>query len=244
MNLQMATQAVLRNLRENGLRTTLRKATGVFAKATPEPLDDFDIKNGTDTSGLVPLWKLSIAAKNVRFCKGYRPIEPWELETAVKALDEDITSFTFVDLGCGKGRPLLIAGRLGFRRVIGVEFAAELAAIARRNIQKMGLTNASVVHGDATEFAFPEGDLVVFLFNPFGPELMAKVAANLELRRHGKLYVIYVKPYFGHIFDASRGIKRLGTTAARVMPTIIWKLAPDQGQAPQICPSQFTEDPS
>jgi SAM-dependent methyltransferase len=241
MNLQMATQAVWRNLRENGLRTTLRKATEVFAKPAPEPLDDFDVKNGTDTSGLVPLWKLSIASKNVRFCKGYLPTEQWELEAAVKTLDEDITSFTFVDLGCGKGRAVLIAARLGFRRAIGVEFAAELADIARKNIQIMGLTNASIVHGDATEFAFPEGDLVVFLFNPFGPEVMTKVAANLEQRRQGKLYVIYAKPYFAHLFDASRAIKRLGTATARVIPTIIWKLAPDQCQAPQISPSQFTE---
>ena len=241
MNLQMATQAVLRNLRENGLRTTLRKATEVFVKPASEPFDDFDVKNGTDTSGFVPLWKLSIASKNVRFCKGYRPTEQWELEAAVKTLDEDITSFTFVDLGCGKGRAVLIAARLGFRRAIGVEFAAELADIARKNIQNMGLANASIVHGDATEFAFPEGDLVVFLFNPFGPELMAKVAANLERRRQGKLYVIYARPCFAHLFDASRAIKRLGTAAARVIPTIIWKLAPDQCQAPQISPSQFTE---
>ena len=49
MNIEMAAQAVLRNLRENGLRTTLRKATQVFQKAPPEPLDDFDLKNGTDT---------------------------------------------------------------------------------------------------------------------------------------------------------------------------------------------------
>src|SRR5437763_11062946 len=40
----------------------------------------------------------------------------------------------FVDFGSGKGRVVYQAGRLPFRRVIGVEVSEELNRIARRNL--------------------------------------------------------------------------------------------------------------
>jgi SAM-dependent methyltransferase len=42
---------------------------------------------------------------------------------------------TFVDLGSGKGKALLIAGMLAYRRVVGVEIDSELAGEARRNVE-------------------------------------------------------------------------------------------------------------
>src|SRR5271167_1667373 len=42
-------------------------------------------------------------------------------------------SDVFVDLGSGKGKTLLIAGRLPYRRVVGVEIDKELSQCARRN---------------------------------------------------------------------------------------------------------------
>jgi hypothetical protein len=126
-----------------------------------------------------------------------------------------------------------------------VEFAAELAAAARNNIQKMALTNASIVEGDATEFSLPSGDLVVFLFNPFGKELVAKVAVNLVQPRQGKLYVIYVNPHCADIFDASLVLKRVGTSEAREFPTVVWKLVPNGCETrARVGPRQFTPDPS
>ena len=46
----------------------------------------------------------------------------------------DASRFTFVDLGCGKGKPLMVAASYGFRRLVGVDISAECIAIARRNI--------------------------------------------------------------------------------------------------------------
>src|SRR5689334_21283292 len=42
----------------------------------------------------------------------------------------------FVDLGAGKGRALLMAGRLPYRRVVGIELDPELAQCARRNVEQ------------------------------------------------------------------------------------------------------------
>ena len=39
-----------------------------------------------------------------------------------------------MDLGCGKGRVLMLAVEYGFARVTGVDYSASLCEIARRNL--------------------------------------------------------------------------------------------------------------
>lgn len=233
MNLELITSAVSKSLRERGLWGTLRRATEHLKQT--QAADDFDIRNGTDTSGIVPLWKLSISSPNARFGGRYHASEEWELAGALKVLNEDLSSFTFVDLGCGKGRSLLIAARMGFRRVIGVEFAAELAATARKNIQMMRVSNAIVIDADAAEFSLPQGKVVAFLFNPFRNAVVQKVVANVEQPRAGKLYVVYSNPICAEVLDASQALQRVGSAPARWLPTIIWKRADDLVVGQQPC---------
>jgi SAM-dependent methyltransferase len=234
VNFTLVKAVVSKSLQDRGVWGTLRRTTEYLMKR--RCVDEFDVKNGTDTSGIEPLWRFSISSPNAKFGGRYHASEEWELAGALKVLDEDLSSFTFVDLGCGKGRSLLIAARKGFRRVIGVEFAAELAATARRNIQIVGMTNASVIDADAAEFALPGGDLVVFLFNPFRSAVVRKVVSNLAEPRIGKLYAIYSNPVCAEAFDDCKALRRAGSAAARWLPTIIWKLTQDVGagtQAPQ-----------
>ena len=117
----------------------------------------------------------------------------------------------FVDVGCGKGKTLMVAARLGFRSVVGVEFAPELAAIAAANIRKVGIGNAAVVEGDAAAFTFPDDPLVVYFYNPFSREVMQQVIANLARSRAPRVYVVYKNPtYADVVLDASGFLERLG----------------------------------
>ncbi|HZB93312.1 MAG TPA: class I SAM-dependent methyltransferase [Stellaceae bacterium] len=201
------------SLRHDGVYATLRKA---FVHMTYGPAEDdgFDRQYGTDTGGLVPLWKVSVRSANARYGLPYRATTEAELTRALGGLGENLARFTFVDLGCGKGRTLLIASRFGFRSVIGVEFAAELAAIARANLAKRGLPEVTVIEGDAADYAFPEAPLVVYLYHPFAGEVMGKVMATLE--RHVRrwpllpLYVVYKNPLHGGLFDQSASFAYLG----------------------------------
>lgn len=221
MNISLAAEAVARSLRQHGVGGTLRR---VIRYALGErQRDEFDVKNGTDTSGIEPLWKFRIDSPRARLGGRYHPTEEWELLGALKLLNEDLRSFIFVDLGCGKGRALIIAARLGFRQVIGVEFVGELAAAARRNLQIAGIANAVVLDGDAAEYSFCDGDLIVYLFNPFEEEVVRAVVANLNRPRSGKLYVIYANPRCASPFDASRVLERTGSAPARWLPTIVWR---------------------
>jgi len=104
----------------------------------------------------------------------------WVLDWVQDALPGSKADWTFLDLGCGKGRALRSALDHGFGKVIGVEFAAELAATARAVVATHPrAVHATVHHADAATFPLPGGPLVVFLFNPFGPPVIDVVAARI-----------------------------------------------------------------
>jgi SAM-dependent methyltransferase len=163
-----------------------------------------------------------VTSPNAIFGRRYDPTTEEELHKPIRVLGEDTSSFTFIDLGCGKGRALLIASRLCFKQIIGVEFAHELVQIAKANLAKMHIYNATVIHTDAAEFSFPEGDLVVYLFNPFTEQVMLKVVANLRNCQAKKLYVIYTNPVCAEVFDSSGFLSRFGSPISGRYPQIIW----------------------
>jgi SAM-dependent methyltransferase len=97
---------------------------------------------------------------------------------------------TFVDLGCGKGRVLLLAAEHGFRKVVGVEFSPELCRIARSNIatyrrRRDSPTSFEIQESDVTQFSMRDDEAFFFLFNPFDVVVMNAVLDRLEasLRR-------------------------------------------------------------
>jgi hypothetical protein len=90
-----------------------------------------------------------------------------------------------VDLGAGKGRALLLASLSPFRRIVGVEFSPELAAVAARNIDRFHspaqrCRALTVECADATTYAYPDEPLLVYVYNPFGEDLMDQVFTNLD----------------------------------------------------------------
>jgi SAM-dependent methyltransferase len=200
LNLPLAAYKAIRTYREHGFRQVLRAVTSAFAPHLP---DAFDVRRGTETSRVEPLWRLNIHSDNVREGARYQAVGEAELAGAIAWLGEDPHAFTFVDLGCGKGRALIIAAELGFERVFGIEFAAQLISVAQQNLEKLALMNiVRVVHGNAADFRFPPDDLVVFLYNPFGASVMEKVVANLP-RSAAKLRIIYKHPLCAASFDAA-----------------------------------------
>jgi SAM-dependent methyltransferase len=223
LNTRLLLAKTLQKLREAGLRNTLR--LGFKSLTRNRTVDDFDLKHGTDTSGDDSLWKFKIDSPSARFGRKYQPTGEEELAEAVRFLGVNPTDLTFVDLGCGKGRTLLVAASLGFRQVIGVEFTRELAEIAGKNLEKMGIANGSIVQGDAGEYRFPDGNLVVYLYNPFSEEVMRKVVPNLRECASRKLYVIYKAPECMALFDSGGFLTRLGSPPGRDYIQT-WKVTP------------------
>jgi SAM-dependent methyltransferase len=140
----------------------------------------------------------------------YMPTEEGLLEAAVAFAGIEPTRFSFVDLGCGKGRPLILAAQLRFRRLIGVEIVPALANIARANLAQLGVA-AEVHTGDAARFVFPPEPVVLFLFNPFKAAAIGAVIEALRAARSPELVVIYHAPEHGELLDASGFLTRLGS---------------------------------
>lgn len=153
-----------------------------------EPRTDtsFDDRHGTDTAGSVEPEQLGIVDPTRReaailYLPSPTRVTSWMLDN----VDVDPTGFTFVDLGCGKGRVLLIAAERPFRRIIGVEISAELAAIAQANLDRYRPASARVsaieiANDDVTTFELPQSDVLIHLYHPFQPEITAIVLRRLE----------------------------------------------------------------
>src|SRR5579883_1856526 len=66
----------------------------------------------------------------------YAASQPSIIRAALRALPP-LEGFTFIDLGCGKGRALIVATEFPFRAICGIEYSDELAAVARRNAARI-----------------------------------------------------------------------------------------------------------
>lgn len=80
-----------------------------------------------------------------------------------------------------------------FKKIIGVDFSANLARIAARNAAKAGSSRISVLHGDVRDFDFPAGPLAVFLYNPFSARITRSVMQRL-ISHPDTVYIAYVNP--------------------------------------------------
>ena len=104
---------------------------------------------------------------------------------ALKMLAAGTIPIDVLSVGSGKGRVLFVAAEYPFRKVIGVEFSNALhddavANLKRYRFPKRRCADIEPVHADAREFEFPNDNLVIYLFNPFGEEVMEGMLANLE----------------------------------------------------------------
>jgi len=167
----------------------------------------FDERFGVETSGLI--YELPSGHQHDLHNNGYFAVAPSVFHAIMRAMVEqlhlDLQRFRFVDLGSGKGRALLLASDYPFREIIGVELSPELDRIARSNIAryseaKGGLlpeTPVISMQGDATDFSWPRGPLIVYMWNAFTQPVMERVFRNLESSLNEEpreLYVVYVHP--------------------------------------------------
>ena len=205
-------------------------------------LHPFDRRNGTDTSGQGMPQDVAFDKAKPEEAVYYGGSQPSVLREALKSLPP-LEACAFIDLGCGKGRPLFVAAEFPFHSLVGVELSAGLAGIARRNARVMARRRPEappvhIVTGDATTFPLPDGPFVLFLYNPFGKALIEKIVANIEAALQAdrrSIYVIYYNPVFGECFDASKLLSRrfartlpyaeedLGYGYDREDPVVIWE---------------------
>lgn len=159
------------------------------------------------------------------FSSPYQPTEPALFHQMLAALAIDVSAFTFIDLGSGKGRTLLMASDHPFRRILGVELlpelhAAALANIARYSSPRQQCRRIEAVCADASRFAFPPEPTVLYLFNPLPESGLQSAIANLErslAEQPRPVYVVYHNPVLEHALARSPALRRIGGTHQYVL---------------------------
>lgn len=103
-----------------------------------------------------------------------------------------------LDLGTGTGRILqLLSGQ--YRRATGVDASRDMLAVARANLDKAGVSNAAVRHGDILNLPLEGQDFDLIIIHQVlhfldQPELAISEAARL-LRPNGRLVIIDLAPH-------------------------------------------------
>jgi hypothetical protein len=154
------------------LRNTLRWSLDGEARNSNS---EFDARFGTDTTAELTPGEAEIPTPRRGAATMYLPSLDQDLDAMLAALAWPVglvRDATFIDIGSGKGRVVLLAAMRPFREVVGVELSPVLHHIARRNleiVQDRGalLSPARLTLGDATELAVPHGPLIAYLYHPF-----------------------------------------------------------------------------
>lgn len=155
-----------------------------------KPADDFDRKYGVATSGVTESSEAGIADETARsLAVGYVPTREVVirhiLENTTQGLD--LKEYSFVDLGCGKGRALIVAAQLPFKEVIGVELSPLHCEVATANVEgyvsngrhPVSCRNIRVDCVNAADFEFPDTNLLIYMYRPFLGPVFKSVADNL-----------------------------------------------------------------
>lgn len=222
------------------LGDALRVLTGGVARGGSHP---FDRRHGVDTDGLLYAPDLSSEHPHAALSAGYYATAPslfagamelWRSTLAETGFGE--RDYAFVDIGCGKGRVVMMATGYGFREVVGVELNPMLADTARRNLRLWrtrgplgglfwrvlaGLKRRApggvrdrirIVEGDALNLRLPDGPVVLFFFNSFERKMAEMWLARLGRLAAGRrwpLDLVYVHPEFDALVCGVPGVRVL-----------------------------------
>jgi SAM-dependent methyltransferase len=176
---------------------------------------DYDWEERVDTT-----WsnvRLGTRLREMVAGRQYQPCDAELFRAVIGALAIDYRQYTFIDLGSGKGRALLLAAEFPFARIVGVELLPELHAVAVRNTQQFRAgaerERIELWCGDARRFAFPSGPLLVFLFDPFPEHVLEEVMANLRqalVQEARPLLLVYLNPISEHVLSNPGWLRRVG----------------------------------
>lgn len=160
----------------------------------------FDQRFGTETATEVNLEDAGVDPADVaRGNAVYRPFWESEFRAVLESLPVKFAGFTFVDLGSGKGKLLMLASDYPFRHIAGVEYAPSLHAIAVANLERyrspiQRCKSFEPILGDALKYQLHPGPVICLIFNAMNPATTAQVMNNLDHDAGGRqdpVFVIY-----------------------------------------------------
>ncbi len=156
---------------------------------------------------------------NIAHATHYEPTPVGDFVALLAFAPAPLERATFVDIGAGMGRALLLAAQHPFRQAVGVEISPALCEVARDNLRKMrreALTcrDVRIVCADAVDYRFPRGDLVVYLYNPFDGAVLAPLLDRLAMDPRRDVTLLYHTPVERAIIEDHPAFELAGETNA------------------------------
>jgi SAM-dependent methyltransferase len=196
----------------------------------PVPTHPFDLEHDVDTSGLLFAEQLASGHPNDDHINAYWGTAPsgfrgildhWQ--QAIADSPYTIEDYTFLDIGSGKGRVLMLASDAPFQRIVGVELSPAMTAIAESNLAKWlaaAKSNAAphrcsdieTLNVDALAAPIPDAPVVLYIYNSFNLYVMLPLLERLQAlaqTRTTPIDLIYAKPQQAALVDATLGIQLL-----------------------------------
>jgi len=185
-----------------------------------ERSEAFDARFGTDTSA--PVFERD-QKTSVHF---YVPTTPSVIYEILGSIPLQPNKFVFVDMGSGKGRALLVASEFPFAKIVGLELSDNLHRIAQENVRRYKPASQQCAAFDlkcmdARDYSYGDEPFVLFLFDPFGREILQTVIANLEASLRARpraAYVVYVYPQYDDVLQKSPLLHKVRVGGPRWQP--------------------------
>lgn len=165
---------------------------------------------GVETYRAAYFSELKYDGESAKSANPYEPVREDEFDAVFQRLGIDRAKYHLVDIGSGKGRAVLLAARLGFGRVTGLEYSDDLHQVALQNMTAAkghwpNVDRITLIQGDASVFDPPPPPTVYYMCNPFGEEVMSKFIARLVAKLKdspGDCWIVYWNPTVRHVIDA------------------------------------------
>ena len=170
----------------------------------------YDARFSMETNTSVKLMDMDIRSQSIIHARHYQATHYRLFFKTMDQLKLNWKQFNFIDFGSGKGRCLLVAGLMGFRQVVGVEFAEDLCQIAKKNISsfkeknpEVELSPIKIVNEDALNYFPQTKNNIYFFYNPFDGNILKNVLQNcVESSKDSRDYYIYVNPLRDYLFES------------------------------------------
>jgi SAM-dependent methyltransferase len=181
--------------------------------------DDFDDRHGVDTRTF-SLVDADMPEEALAEATRYEPANVQVLHHLFRSLPFRYPDFHLVDVGCGKGRTLMVAAEYPFKAITGVELSPIATRIAERNLsrntrrEQAKCTEIDVRCENAIDFTVPSGNLLVTLYNPFLGKTFEQCIEHLHEAARAEparqIWVAYINPWFcEQILDKSGFFRRV-----------------------------------
>ncbi len=192
-----------------GIKETFQSAVSVAEDLL------FDFRYKFDTAKVLEVKDLDISSEDKQHSVRYKPTRVRYFRKLMQAVALP-KSATFVDVGCGKGRILMLAAKYGFQRTIGLELSPQLCKVAESNLETYcnhhpEVKKPSVICTNVLEHQLTDDETIFFLFWPFDREVTVLFLDLLKqslLRNPRELWLIINEFQFPDLLESDTQFER------------------------------------